>query len=495
MPKSKGGGGTAGGRKSRRNDEAPYESGEINEEALKSQRGGGGGGSGGNKKQPTLKSQRGNKDRNTNRDNRDRQQRRPDRDSLDIHRDNNNRRSRNNDKGARNNNNTRKNLENDINTPCLTFDDMKLKDDLLKGIYAYGFEKPSAIQQRAIKPIVLGRDVIAQSQSGTGKTAVFSIASLQLLDTSSSRDVQVLVLSPTRELAEQSQRVMQSLGDFMNVNCHACIGGKSLGLDIKELERGGVQIVSGTPGRVYDLIKRNNLKMDRLKLMILDEADEMLSRGFKDQIYDIYRFLPPSCQVVLMSATLPSTVLEMTTKFMNDPIKILVKRDELTLEGISQFFISVSKEEWKFDTLCDLYDTMTITQAVIFCNTKQKVDWLATKLKENNFTVSSIHGDLDQDQRDKVMEEFRSGSSRVLIATDLWGRGIDVQQVSLVICYDLPSNRELYIHRIGRSGRFGRKGIAINFVKDGDDTRLLKDIEQFYSTQIDEMPANIGDLI
>jgi ATP-dependent RNA helicase len=240
---------------------------------------------------------------------------------------------------------------------------------------------------------------------------------------------------------------------------------------LKELERGGVQVVSGTPGRVYDLIRRSALHMANLKALILDEADEMLSRGFKEQIYDIYRYLPPSCQVVLMSATLPPTVLDMTKKFMNDPIKILVQRDELTLEGIQQFFIAVEKEEWKFDTLCDLYDTLTITQAVIFCNTRQKVDWLANKMKENNFTVSAMHGDMDQNQRDQVMDEFRSGSSRVLIATDIWGRGIDVQQVSLVICYDLPTNRELYIHRIGRSGRFGRKGIAINFVKD-DDGRL-----------------------
>jgi len=377
--------------------------------------------------------------------------------------------------------------------PCSTFDDMKLKPDLLKGIYAYGFEKPSAIQQRAIRPIVRGRDVIAQSQSGTGKTAVFSISTLQLLD-ETSREVQALVLSPTRELAEQSQRVIQSLGDFMNVNCHACIGGKSLGQDLKELERGGVQVISGTPGRVYDLIRRNALRMTQLKVMVLDEADEMLNRGFKEQIYDIYRFLPVGCQVVLMSATLPASVLEMTQKFMSDPIQILVKRDELTLEGIRQFFISVEKEEWKFDTLCDLYDTLTITQAVIFCNTRQKVDWLAEKMKENQFTVSAIHGDMDQDTRDKVMDDFRSGTSRVLIATDLWGRGIDVQQVSLVICYDLPTNRELYIHRIGRSGRFGRKGVAINFVRK-EDVRLLRDIEQFYSTQIDEMPADVGDLL
>jgi ATP-dependent RNA helicase len=267
-----------------------------------------------------------------------------------------------------------------------------------------------------------------------------------------------------------------------------------LGNDLKELERGGVQVVSGTPGRVFDLIRRNALNMGNLKALVLDEADEMLNRGFKEQIYDIYRFLPPACQVVLMSATLPAVVLDMTRKFMTDPVMILVKRDELTLEGISQFYIAVDKEEWKFDTLCDLYDTLTITQAVIFCNTKQKVDWLSEKMKEHNFTVSAIHGDMNQDTRDKVMDEFRSGTSRVLIATDLWGRGIDVQQVSLVICYDLPVKRELYIHRIGRSGRFGRKGVAINFVRT-EDERSLKDIEQFYRTQIDEMPANVGDLL
>jgi ATP-dependent RNA helicase len=377
--------------------------------------------------------------------------------------------------------------------PCATFDAMNLKPDLLKGIYAYGFEKPSAIQQRAIRPIVRGRDVIAQSQSGTGKTAVFSISALQLLD-EASREVQVLILSPTRELAEQTHKVVSSLGDFLNAKCLACIGGKSLGEDIKQLERGGVQVISGTPGRVYDLIRRNTLSTNHLKAMILDEADEMLNRGFKEQIYDIYRFLPASTQVVLMSATLPASVLEMTQKFMNDPVRILVKRDELTLEGIKQFFIAVDEEDWKFDTLVDLYDTLTITQAVIFCNTRQKVDWLAEKMRENNFTVSAMHGDMDQASRDAVMEEFRSGSSRVLIATDLWGRGIDVQQVSLVICYDLPTNRELYIHRIGRSGRFGRKGVAINFVTS-EDVRLLRDIEQFYSTQIDEMPADVGDLL
>ena len=409
------------------------------------------------------------------------------RSSSRRHRKKNKQSSNNNDAPSSSNRSS-----NDDTTPCPTFDSMSLKPTLLRGIYAYGFEKPSAIQQRAIKPIIRGRDVIAQSQSGTGKTAVFSISALQLLE-ERIKDPQVMVLSPTRELAEQTQRVVSSLGDFMSITCHACIGGKSLGEDRKVLQ-GGCQVISGTPGRVYDLIKRGDLTTRGLKAFIIDEADEMLNKGFKEQIYDIYRYLPPTTQVVLVSATLPVEVLDMTRKFMNDPVRILVKRDELTLEGIQQFYVSVEKEEWKFDTLCDLYDTLTVTQAVIFCNTKQKVDWLATKMKESNFTVSAIHGDMTQDDRERVMEEFRSGSSRVLIATDLWGRGIDVQQVSLVICYDLPLNRELYIHRIGRSGRFGRKGVDINFVKT-EDVRTLRDIEHFYRTEIAEMPANVSDLM
>ncbi|KAI5747439.1 hypothetical protein M8J77_014562 [Diaphorina citri] len=373
-----------------------------------------------------------------------------------------------------------------------TFDNMGLREDLLRGIYAYGFEKPSAIQQRSIKPIVKGRDVIAQAQSGTGKTATFSISILQSLDTQL-RETQVLCLSPTRELAVQIQKVVLALGDFMNVQCHACIGGTNLSEDLRKLDY-GQHVVSGTPGRVFDMIRRRVLRTRNIKMLVLDEADEMLNKGFKEQIYDVYRYLPPATQVVLISATLPHEILEMTSKFMTDPIRILVKRDELTLEGIKQFFVAVEREEWKFDTLCDLYDTLTITQAVIFCNTKRKVDWLTEKMREANFTVSSMHGDMPQKERDGIMKEFRSGTSRVLITTDVWARGIDVQQVSLVINYDLPNNRELYIHRIGRSGRFGRKGVAISFVKS-DDIRILRDIEQYYSTQIDEMPMNVADLI
>ncbi|KAK6921448.1 DEAD/DEAH box helicase domain [Dillenia turbinata] len=382
-----------------------------------------------------------------------------------------------------------------------SFDHMGIKEELLRGIYQYGFEKPSAIQQRAVLPIIRGRDVIAQAQSGTGKTSMIALTVCQVVDTSSS-EVQALVLSPTRELASQTEKVILALGGYINIQAHACIGGKSVGEDIRKLEY-GVQVVSGTPGRVCDMIKRRTLRTRAIKLLVLDESDEMLSRGFKDQIYDVYRYLPPELQVVLISATLPNEILEMTNKFMTDPVRILVKRDELTLEGIKQFFVAVEREEWKFDTLCDLYDTLTITQAVIFCNTKRKVEWLTQKMRSCNFTVSSMHGDMPQKERDAIMNEFRSGETRVLITTDVWARGLDVQQartstifyfVSLVINYDLPNNRELYIHRIGRSGRFGRKGVAINFVRN-DDIKILRDIEQYYSTQIDEMPMNVADLI
>jgi len=373
-----------------------------------------------------------------------------------------------------------------------SFDAMDLKSELLRGIYAYGFERPSAIQQRAIVPVIKGHDVIAQAQSGTGKTATFAISMLQKLD-SESKMTQALILAPTRELALQIHKVVVALGDYTEIQSLVCVGGTNVREDMTKL-REGVQIVVGTPGRAYDMIKRGALRTDNIKMLCLDEADEMLSQGFKDQIYEIFQHLPTDTQVALFSATMPAEVLEVSKKFMRDPIRILVKKDELTLEGIKQFYIAVEKEDWKLDTLCDLYETITITQAVIFCNTRRKVDLLTDQMHAREFTVSAMHGDMDQQQRGVLMKEFRTGTTRVLITTDLLARGIDVQQVSLVINYDLPTNRENYIHRIGRGGRFGRKGVAINFVTN-NDVAMLRDIEQFYNTQIDEMPLNVADLI
>ncbi|XP_023019493.1 eukaryotic initiation factor 4A-II isoform X2 [Leptinotarsa decemlineata] len=383
-------------------------------------------------------------------------------------------------------------IQTNYDTVVDNFDDMNLKDELLRGIYAYGFERPSAIQQRAIIPCIKGHDVIAQAQSGTGKTATFSISILQNIDTKLD-ECQALILAPTRELAQQIQKVVIALGDFMSTKCQACIGGTNVREDIRKLEA-GVHVVVGTPGRVYDMIKRGALRTSHIKMFVLDEADEMLSQGFSDQIHDIFKTVNADVQVVLLSATMPIEVLKITEAFMRDPVQILVKKDELTLEGIKQFYVYVEKEDWKFETLCDLYETLSITQAVIFCNTRRKVGFLTDNLHNRDFTVSAIHGDMEQKERDVIMRQFRTGSSRILITTDLLARGIDVQQVSLVINYDLPSNRENYIHRIGRGGRFGRKGVAINFVAE-EDKRTLKDIEQFYNTKIDEMPMNIADLI
>ncbi|KAH9416127.1 eukaryotic translation initiation factor 4A [Dermatophagoides pteronyssinus] len=369
-----------------------------------------------------------------------------------------------------------------------SFDHMNLREELLRGIYSFGFEKPSTIQQKAILPCISGNDVIAQAQSGTGKTATFVISVLQRIEPSQN-ECQALILAPTRELAQQIQKVVVALGDYLNVKCHACIGGTNVYHDISTLEA-GTHILVGTPGRVSDMIQRGHLKTDKIKIFVLDEADEMLSRGFKDQIYNVFCHLRPDVQVILLSATMPADVFDVTSKFMRDPIKILVKKEELTLEGITQCYLQVPNDEDKLVALTDLYSIMTVSQAVIFCNTRKRVHWLAQMLKEQDYTVSSMHGDMTQTERELIMREFRSGSSRILITTDLLARGIDVQQVSLVINYDLPVNLENYIHRIGRSGRFGRKGTAINLVTD-EDLKTLKQIEEFYHTSINELTEEI----
>jgi len=372
------------------------------------------------------------------------------------------------------------------------FDKMGLNELLLRGIYSYGFEKPSTIQQKAIVPLISGRDIIAQAQSGTGKTATFSVGVLQQLDPSKNF-IQAMILAPTRELASQIQKVIDSLGDFLKAKSYACIGGNSVKEDVQFLQS-GIHIVVGTPGRVLDLLQRQALDASHIKVFILDEADEMLSRGFKDQIYDVFQNLPSSVQVGLFSATMPVEALELTEKFMNNPLRILVKQDELTLEGIRQFFINCDREQWKFDVLCDLYDTLNIAQAVIFCNTRKKVEWLSEQLRQKDFIVSSIHGDLEQEKRALILTEFRTGSSRILISTDLLARGIDVHGVSLVINYDLPRNFEKYLHRIGRSGRFGRKGVAINLTS-ADDMQAKTQLESYYNTVIEQMPQNIAELL
>ena len=385
-------------------------------------------------------------------------------------------------------------LEESLNLLIDNFDDMELNDKLLRGIYSVGFEEPSSIQQRAIVPMHKShRDLIVQAQSGTGKTATFSIGTLQKLDLELGKP-QTIILSPTRELAEQTHNVCKDLSIYLKkLKISLSIGGTQVSENISEI-KSGCQLVIGTPGRVFDMLKRNVIEPDYITSLVIDEADEMLSSGFLEQIHDILVTIPKEAQIILVSATMPTEVLDITSKFMTNPRKILVKQEELTLDGISQYFIDCHQEQWKLDVIMDIYKAVAISQCVIFCNSKKKVEWVTNQMSEKKFPVESIHGDMTSKERSTIMGRFRSGSARLLITTDLLARGIDVQQVSLVINYDIPTNKENYIHRIGRSGRYGRKGVAVNFRTDSD-SHLLDEIKQFYSTEINEMPSDIAAVI
>lgn len=372
------------------------------------------------------------------------------------------------------------------------FDDLEINEQILRGIYSMGFEYPSAIQRLAIRPMLDKYDLIAQAQSGTGKTATFLIGALQKVDKTIKKP-QVIVLCPNRELAQQIHFNLEGLNAYFKVSSSLIMGGTLVEDNFKQLDK-GAQFIIGTPGRVYDMMKRYALKTDHVKCFVLDEADEMLSKGFKDQIYDIFQFIPKQAQICIFSATMPPSALEITEKFMNNPNKILVKTDEITLDGIKQFYLGVEQENWKTATLFDLYENLSMKQTIIFCNSKRKAEWLKEQLIAENFTVSCIHSDLPQAVRDKTMKEFRVGISRILIATDVIARGIDVQQVEIVINFDIPREIETYIHRIGRSGRFGRKGVAINFVTNKEFSHM-QHIEQHYHTMIEPLPENIKELI
>jgi len=377
--------------------------------------------------------------------------------------------------------------------PIESFDDMNLDDKLLRGVYNYGFERPSIIQQTGIRPLMDKCDVIGQAQSGTGKTATFSIGMLSIIDNTSDH-LQVLMVAPTRELADQIYNVISSLGSYTKTRFVKLIGGESVRNNINALERKHPHIAVGTPGRILDMLEKRVLDPNHLAYLVIDEADEMLSQGFKEQIQNIITQLTEDVHIALFSATMSPEILQLTDKFMRDPVKILVKREEMTLQGIQQFYINVERDNWKFETICDIYENMTINQSIIYCNQKRNVDYLYKKLTEQHFVCSCIHGNMDYAERNQVMKKFRTGEARVLISTDLLARGIDVQQVSVVINYDLPVQIENYLHRIGRSGRFGRKGFGLNFVTEQDFPRL-REIEKYYETQIEPLPSNFKEFM
>ncbi len=391
-------------------------------------------------------------------------------------------------------------LANDNVEKIESFEDprLDLSENLLRGIYSYGFEKPSPIQQQAIYPLILdnNRDVIGQAQSGTGKTGTFVISILKLINFD---DIypQAVIIVPTRELAIQIQNVIIGIGEYCKVKVCCCIGGQNVQADIELLQK-GVHVVVGTPGRIYHMIKDTYFKLNRIKLLIIDEVDQMLDRGFKDQLYEIFQLgFPLNVKIGLFSATLKEDTLSITKKFMKNPVIIEVKKEEVNLEGIKQYYINVGKDEHKFSTLIDLYKCISLNLVIIYCNNKQKLMKLADELisikKEIDISFGVIHGDMDQDERNKIMNQFKSGNYRILLSTDLLARGIDIQQLSLVINYDIPINRENYMHRIGRTGRYGRKGVALNFITDRDGF-AVKDIEEFYHIHIQELPDQIEQI-
>jgi|LakMenEpi03Aug12_release.lakeMendotaPanAssembly.Ray.scaffolds.fasta_scaffold314621_2 translation initiation factor 4A len=370
------------------------------------------------------------------------------------------------------------------------WDDLDIDPAILRSIYAYGFEKPSPIQRRGIKPIVDGRDVIGQAQSGTGKTATFSIGALSRVDVTKNTN-QVLIMSPTHELSRQITKVITSLSEMMTgIRIKTIVGGSSIDDDVSYMHNTPPHVIVGCPGRVFDMIRRRHINASTLKLVVLDEADEMLSQGFKDQIYNIFQHLSNEVQIALFSATLPPNIYDLTEKFMRNPVKIKVAAEQLTLEGIKQYFVGVQDDPQKYATLKDLYGTISANQVIIYCNSVKRVIDLYEAMKEDGYLVCCIHREMDSSAREASLSDFRSGTARFLISSNVTARGIDIQQVSVVINFDLPRDTHTYLHRIGRSGRWGRKGTGINFITRRD-VQKIKEIEEYYHCQIDELPLNL----
>jgi len=372
------------------------------------------------------------------------------------------------------------------------WDSLGLKTNLLRGIYSVGFESPSQIQAQSIPVFLTGKDMIAQAQSGTGKTGAFCISTLQKC--TNDPFLQAIILSPTRELSTQTHAVFESLAIHTGISAQLLIGGVSIDKDIKQMQQRTSQVLIGCPGRVLDFLNRKIVTSANIHLIVLDEADEILSQGFQSQLYNIFQFLTEQVQVVMFSATIKDELHEISNKIMRDPVKLLVKSEMLTLEGIAQFYISFQNDQDKIEALKDLYNFISMSQSIIYCNSVKRVIDLYHVMKSSGFPVCCIHSDMDKQDRYNAYHEFKSGKYRVLISSNVTARGIDIQQVSTVINFDLPKCVDTYLHRIGRSGRWGRKGVGINFITNYDKDKMAE-IEKHYGTQIKEFPSTYTNLL
>jgi ATP-dependent RNA helicase DeaD len=362
----------------------------------------------------------------------------------------------------------------------LTFKDLNLSKNIERAVEDMGFEEPTPIQSQSIPYLMEGKDVIGQAQTGTGKTAAFGIPALEMLDVKSKK-VQVVVLCPTRELANQVAEEMSNLAKYQNTKMLPVYGGQPIDRQIKALRR-GVHIVIGTPGRVLDHIQRKTLKLDGVKMLVLDEADEMLDMGFREDIEFILSRVPSQKQTVLFSATMPQPIIKLTKKYQQNPQMVKTVHKELTVPQIEQFYFEV-KNNAKTEVLCRLIDIYNFKSSLVFCNTKKNVDKQVETLKARGYLVDGLHGDMRQAQRERVMSNFRKGEIETLVATDVAARGIDVENIEAVFNYDIPQDEESYVHRIGRTGRAGKEGVAITFAS-GKDIRKIKNIQKHTKAKI-----------
>lgn len=374
----------------------------------------------------------------------------------------------------------------------LLFEEMNLMPEILKAVLDMGFEEATPIQAQSIEVIRSGKDVIGQSQTGTGKTAAYAIPCIEKIDAGDKR-LQAVILCPTRELAIQVAEEFKKMLKYKNdIRVTSIYGGQSMYLQVMEIKK-GVQVIIGTPGRVIDHINKGTLKMDNVRTIILDEADEMLDMGFRDDIVEIMTGMPEDRQTILFSATMAKGILDLTKKFQKDPCHIKVARTELTVPKIEQLYIEL-KEKTKIEALCRILEMRTPKLSIVFCNTKKKVDEVSEQLQVRGFAAEALHGDLKQEQRDKVMQKFRNGTTEILVATDVAARGIDVYDIDIIFNYDLPQDSEYYVHRIGRTGRAGKSGISYTFIV-GREISKLRDIMKYTKANIQQqLPPSLEDI-
>ena len=389
------------------------------------------------------------------------------------------------------NNDNNENNENNDNNEHKEFNNLNIQDDLLKGVFIYGFKNPSPIQVKGIKAINTRADCILQSQSGTGKTGTYLLGIMNNIN----NNEKSIIISTTRELAKKIYNVAISIAKYSSLKVGIYIGGTNIIDDFNSIKT--CNIIIGTIGRINHLFSKKKYLYNSVKIFVCDEADNIFNNNENKDIYNIISSINTDTQKILISATLNNYVFSVSEKYLTDPIKILLKKTEIAVDLISQFYIDTEIEEYKCDVFLDLYNIISTTQAIIFCNTIRKVEWLSKELIEKNFAITSIHSKMSQDERNQIVDEFRDGKTRLLLTTDLLSRGIDIPQVNLVINYDLPINKETYIHRIGRCGRFGKKGVSISMIKmnDSNEVRILNKMKNYYNIDINELPENIETYI